>query len=49
MSRMRAIMRIEHVDEDEARKRIEEIMDEQRMSQRAVEAAMYNADTGDDL
>lgn len=49
MSRMRAIMRIEHVEEDEARKRLEEIMDEQRMSQRAVEAAMYNSDTGDDL
>lgn len=49
MSKMAAIMEIEGVDEAEAKRRLEEINAENRMTQEATEQAMYNADTDNDF
>lgn len=49
MSRAAAIMEIDGVDEAEALRRLEAIQQEERMRQEVAEAAMYSADTGDDL
>lgn len=45
MSKQAAIMEIDGVDEAEAARRLEEIKNEERLTQEAAEQAMYNADT----
>lgn len=47
MSKLAAIMEIDGVDEVEAARRLEEIKNEERKTQQAVEDAMYTADTDD--
>lgn len=47
MSKTAAIMEIDGVDEAEAVRRLEEIKNEERMTQQAAEDAMYTADTDD--
>jgi A118 family predicted phage portal protein len=47
MSKLQAIMEVDGVDEDEAKRRLEEIVNEGRMTQSATEQAMYDADTDD--
>ena len=47
MSKLQAIMEIDGVDEDEAKRRLEQIIAESRQNQAAVEQAMYDADTDD--
>lgn len=49
MSRVRAIMELDKVDEDVARKRLDEILSEERVKQNAVEAAIFAADADGDL
>lgn len=49
MSKKRALMELYKLDEQEAEKRMEEILKESRMAQEAVENAMYSADSGGDL
>lgn len=45
MSRKRAIMAIEKVDEETAMKRLQEIIEEEKIEQDVAENAMYEADT----
>lgn len=47
MSKLRAIMEIEGIEEQEAKKRLKEIAAEERTTQEAAENAMYGADTDD--
>ncbi|MDY4007500.1 MAG: phage portal protein [Candidatus Limiplasma sp.] len=49
MSKKRALMELYKLDEQEAEKRMDEILRESRMNQEAVENAMYNADASGDL
>lgn len=47
MSKLQAIMEVDGVDEGEAKRRLQEIVNEGRMTQSATEQAMYDADTDD--
>lgn len=49
MSRVRAIMAIDKLDEETAKKRLDEIITEERLTQSAVEQAIFDAEAGGEL